>query len=389
MHPHRRTRTTVLEKEKDKEREKDKEEEKDKEKGGGGGRRGGGEAKEDDLDRVYGTSGHRADVDEIVKGISVCTSCVDAPERPPCVLAVTEPGGPKLQEVPLAALNGRHAPGERRRPPPSLPSLPAEDVVDMSTDDLKERYKRTVRMARMMAYTLTEDTEEELPPAGAWTMIKKRELASLRVCCFVYVRFLCLRCASLATSGCFACLPRHPRSKVVVPDVPLVAKSLFRVISLHMAVDFGDARSTTQLRPPTPLDAPPLGEPHPPRPFPHHHHHHHHHHPYQLHHHPQEPISEPEPNPYMKMKERWDCEWKSKEESYIEPGEHASWWAQNERTLEEAMAKSEPIRFEPGRAPVLSVFRRSPNCDLERPGRSVSRGFRVICAPFLCFPSCL
>ena len=48
------------------------------------------------LDRVYRTSGHCAVTDGILKGISVCTGCVEAPERPPRPLAATEPGGPEL-----------------------------------------------------------------------------------------------------------------------------------------------------------------------------------------------------------------------------------------------------------------------------------------------------
>ena len=135
------------------------------------------------LDRLYRTSGHRVATDGILKGISVCTGCVEAPERPPSALAATEPGGSELHGVPFAALKGQHPLGERKRPPASLASLAAEDLVDMSTDDLKERYKRPVTMAGMKANTLTEDREEELPPTGAWTMIKKKELASLRVCC--------------------------------------------------------------------------------------------------------------------------------------------------------------------------------------------------------------
>ena len=115
---------------------------------------------------------------------------MEAPERLPRALAGTEPGGPELQGVPLAALKGQHLLGERRRPPPFLASLAAEDVLDTSTNDLKERYKRTVTMAGMMAYTLTEDREEELPVTGAWTMIKKRESASLRVCCVMYVMYV-------------------------------------------------------------------------------------------------------------------------------------------------------------------------------------------------------
>ena len=147
------------------------------------------------LGRGYQTSGHRTATDGIVKGISVCTGCVEAPERPPSALAGTEPGGPELHGVPLAALKVQDPPGERRRPPPSLASLAAEDLVDMSTDNLQERYKRTVAIAGMMAYTLTEDREEELPVTGAWTMIKHREVASLPVCCVMnvmYVPFFCL-----------------------------------------------------------------------------------------------------------------------------------------------------------------------------------------------------
>ena len=157
-------------------------------------------APREDLDRVYRTSGHRAATVGILKGISVCTGCVEAPERPPSALAATELGDPELHKVPLAALKGQHPLGERKRPPPSLATLAAEDLVDMSSDDLKERYKRTITMDGMMAYTLSEDREEEPPPAGAWSMIKKRQLAWLRVCCVLYVHFLCL---PMRLSSCF------------------------------------------------------------------------------------------------------------------------------------------------------------------------------------------
>ena len=56
------------------------------------------------LDRVYRTSGHRQATDGILKGISVCTGCVEAPERPPSALVGTEAPGPELHGVPLAAL---------------------------------------------------------------------------------------------------------------------------------------------------------------------------------------------------------------------------------------------------------------------------------------------
>ena len=70
-------------------------------------------------------------------------------------------------------------------------------------------------MAGMMAYTLTEHREEELPVTDAWRMINKRELASMRVCCVMYVmyvRSLAFQRASGAASGCSARSPRHPRS---------------------------------------------------------------------------------------------------------------------------------------------------------------------------------
>ena len=154
------------------------------------------------LDRVYRTWGHRQATNGILKGISVCTGCVEAPDRPPTALVGTEASGRELHGVPLAALKGQHPLGEQRRPPPSLASLAAEDLVDMSPGDLKERYKRTVTMAGMMAYTLTEDHEEE-PVTGAWTMIKNRELASLRVCCVMYVMYVPVFCLPTRLWSCF------------------------------------------------------------------------------------------------------------------------------------------------------------------------------------------
>ena len=62
---------------------------------------------------------------------------------------------------------------------------------------------RTVTMAGMMAYTLTGDREEELPVTGAWTMIKKRELALQRVCCVMYVMYVPLFCLPTRLWSCF------------------------------------------------------------------------------------------------------------------------------------------------------------------------------------------
>ena len=58
-------------------------------------------------------------------------------------------------------------------------------------------------MAGMMAYTLTEDPEEESPVTGAWTMIKKREFASLRVWCVMYVMYVPVFCLATRLRSCF------------------------------------------------------------------------------------------------------------------------------------------------------------------------------------------
>ena len=61
----------------------------------------------------------------------------------------------------------------------------------MSTDDLKEKYTRTVTMAGKIAYTLNEDREVELPLTCAWTIIKSRSWCRRGYA--GYVRFLCFR----------------------------------------------------------------------------------------------------------------------------------------------------------------------------------------------------
>ena len=103
----------------------------------------------------------------------------------------------------MAAPKGQLPLGERRRPPPSLASLAAEDLLDMSTDDLKQRHTLTVTMAGTMASTLTEDPEEELPVMGVWTMIKKREFASLQVCFVMYAMYVPVFCLPTRLWSCF------------------------------------------------------------------------------------------------------------------------------------------------------------------------------------------
>ena len=154
-----------------------------------------------------------------------------------------------------------------------------------------------------------------------------------------------------------------------------------------MAADVGEARSTTQLRPP-----PLFGYSHPPRPVAHHHHHYHHFHhqhpPYELHHQPQprpqERMSDPEPAPYVKTQQEWEWEWRGKEE-YVEPGEaeKPDWREQYERPLaREGAMQAEPMQAEPARATVCSMFCMSPHGDFEHASRGVGHVFRVICVPF-------
>ena len=49
--------------------------------------------------------------------------------------------------------------------------------------------------------------------------------------------------------------------------------------------------------------------------------------------------------------------------------------------------QAEPMQAEPGRASVCSMFCMSPHCDFDHASRGVSRVFRVIHVPFLCFRS--
>ena len=126
-----------------------------------------------------------------------------------------------------------------------------------------------------------------------------------------------------------------------------------------MAAYYGDARSTTQLRPP-----PPFGYPHLPRPVqPHHHHHHPYGHHHQLQPQPQPRMLEPEPEPYVKMEQEWEQEWECRgKQEYVDPGEAEApeWWEQYERPpTQEEVQEEEPMQAE-GRAIVCSMFCMSP-----------------------------
>ena len=125
-----------------------------------------------------------------------------------------------------------------------------------------------------------------------------------------------------------------------------------------MAADYGDARSTTKLRPP-----PPFGYPHLPRPVqPHHHHHHPYGHHHQLQPQPQPRMFEPEPEPYVKMEPEWEQEWEWRgKQEYVDPGEaEGEWWEQYERPpTQDEVQEEEPMQAE-GRAIVCSMFCMSP-----------------------------
>ena len=47
---------------------------------------------------------------------------------------------------------------------------------------VQEKLSRTVRMAGLMAYTLTEDRGVDLPDTGAWTLVETKDAERQRVC---------------------------------------------------------------------------------------------------------------------------------------------------------------------------------------------------------------
>ena len=47
---------------------------------------------------------------------------------------------------------------------------------------VQEKLSRTVRMAGLMAYTLTEDRGVGLPDTGAWTLVRPKDAKRQRVC---------------------------------------------------------------------------------------------------------------------------------------------------------------------------------------------------------------
>ena len=47
---------------------------------------------------------------------------------------------------------------------------------------VEEKLSRTVRMAGLMAYTLTEDRGVDLPDTGAWTLVRTKDAKRPRAC---------------------------------------------------------------------------------------------------------------------------------------------------------------------------------------------------------------
>ena len=68
---------------------------------------------------------------------------------------------------------------------------------------VQEKLSRTVRMAGLMAYTLTEDTGVNLPDTGAWTLVRTKDAKRQRVC--IPLLGVVARVFSLA-SGVASCL---------------------------------------------------------------------------------------------------------------------------------------------------------------------------------------
>ena len=68
----------------------------------------------------------------------------------------------------------------------------------------QERLSRTVRMAGLMAYTLTEDRAVDLPDTAAWTLVRTKDAKRQLVC--IPVLGVVARVFPLA-SGVASCLP--------------------------------------------------------------------------------------------------------------------------------------------------------------------------------------
>ena len=82
-------------------------------------------------------------------------------------------GGYCRLQMPLRpALEVRGPGGGRRAEDPTANSLAADGLVHMSVEELRERNKKTVLMAVLIVYALTEQREEEMPATVAWTISK-------------------------------------------------------------------------------------------------------------------------------------------------------------------------------------------------------------------------
>ena len=69
---------------------------------------------------------------------------------------------------------------------------------------VQEKLSRAVRMAGLMAYTLTEDRGVDLPDTGAWTLVRTKDAKRQRVC--IPVLGVVARVFSLASGFAFCLL---------------------------------------------------------------------------------------------------------------------------------------------------------------------------------------
>ena len=225
-------------------------------------------------DKVYQTSGHRAATNGILKGISVWHWLCGRPREAAQHARGDGTQGFRATRGPLGANEGQACPGAAEASP-ALPRQPshrrsnghddrrAQGAVQEDghngRDDGVDAHRRPRGGVAANGHM---DNDKKKGGGGAAGM-------------------LCCVCSLFVPPDApLQLLPAVLRVRrvilvpeVVLRDVPLGAKSLFHVISFQIASDFGDTGSTTQLRPPPPLDAPLLGYSHPSRPFRHHHRH--------------------------------------------------------------------------------------------------------------------
>ena len=166
------------------------------------------------FEKRYPSSSPRQVAEGILKGLSVCTGCVAAPQWP---LNLSPPAeGLSSAKLKMEGMRGGRGGGVSDR----VDVMGFEDIVDMETDVLQvlrassvvflrsrsarharsprsacllllclwrttpvfrvvhEKFVRFVQMAGLMAYQLEEERQLELPASRAWSLVRTRELAA-------------------------------------------------------------------------------------------------------------------------------------------------------------------------------------------------------------------